>query len=93
MSSTAQPPAYGAPEPEPPRPPAYTPPTTYAVGHKTLTAPLVTPAGLITHLRLLGAFWALRQQVEAGDARFPAQAQEMEQEQRWGWFVALAVER
>ena len=67
-------------------------PQTFEVGRKT-TEPLVQPEQLLGHLRLLNAFFAMRQRVEEGDIRFPELARQMSPEKCWAWFVSLAVER
>ncbi|KAA1466623.1 hypothetical protein DENSPDRAFT_46315 [Dentipellis sp. KUC8613] len=71
-------------------------PTTFRwqIGASTLREPLVQMDHLKCHLNLLRAFHLLREQVEAGtDERLPASARAMEKDQRWAWFVGLAVER
>lgn len=74
-------------------PPTYSPPSAYHIGSHTLANPLVNVDQLKAHLGLLKALYDLRQAVEAGDDRFPELVRTMGPEQRWGWFVSLAVER
>lgn len=73
--------------------PSYSPPARYAIGKHRLAQSLVSLEDVKTHLALLAAFYGLQQKVEAGHPGFPGLANEMSAEQRWGWFVALAVER
>ncbi|TFY79965.1 hypothetical protein EWM64_g4047 [Hericium alpestre] len=69
-------------------------PATLRVGGRMVKATLVDPEDVKVHLGLLRAFWELRQTVEVRlDARFPPFARTMHPEQRWAWFVTLAVER
>ncbi|KAG1754857.1 uncharacterized protein EDB91DRAFT_256714 [Suillus paluster] len=70
----------------------YAMPHRFKVGAKK-TKPLVLPAQLMGHLKLLNAFFAMRQRVEEGDVHFPDLARQMSPEKRWAWFVTLAVER
>lgn len=92
--TTAPPPGYNANAPSN-APPSYTHdfPEEFTINSKRVPA-FVNVAQLKTHLRLLGAFHDLRSMVEAGeDVRIPAQVRDFEADQRWGWFVNLAVER
>jgi hypothetical protein len=74
-------------------PPAYTFPTTFFIGQKSVNA-LVSPEQLKGHLAILRTFNALRSIVEeAKDDRFPPWAKKLEPERRWAWFVTLAVHR
>ncbi|GJE98082.1 hypothetical protein PsYK624_143040 [Phanerochaete sordida] len=75
-------------------PPPYRPPTSYSVGEHTLPNPLVSPEELRAHLCLLRAFRDLRTVVEGGQiGEWPAMVRAWTPEQRWAWFVGLAVER
>lgn len=74
-------------------PPSYSPPSAYNIGPHALVNPLVGVEQLKAHLGLLKALYDLRQVVEAGDDQFPELVQAMGPEQKWGWFISLAVER
>lgn len=92
--TTTSPPGYSANAPND-APPSYTYnfPDEFTIGSKRIPA-VVDVAQLKTHLRLLGAFHSLRSIVEAGeDVRIPSHVRDFEPEQRWAWFVNLAVER
>ncbi|GJE98075.1 hypothetical protein PsYK624_142970 [Phanerochaete sordida] len=74
--------------------PSYRPPTSYKVGTRTLTRPLVQIPEVKAHLCLLRAFRDLRMLVEDGQiAEWPAAARMFAPSARWAWFVGLAVER
>lgn len=76
------------------QPPAYTPPSSFKVGQRTLTSPLVHADELKVHLSLLRAFKRLRTTVEAGEvAAWPELVRKLEAPQRWAWFIGLAVDR
>ncbi|TFY50729.1 hypothetical protein EVG20_g11361 [Dentipellis fragilis] len=88
------PPAYDSnPPPQvDPRPVGL--PTVFRIGSQTLEEPIVQPKHVKCHLNLLRAFHELREKVEAGtDTRIPPSVRPMEKDQRWAWFVGLAVER
>ena len=80
------PPSYTAQSAAPNDPPAYTFPTSFSIGNKTTTGPLVNPEQLKGHLSLLRAFAALRSKIEATPSP-------VEVERRWALHVGLAVER
>ncbi|KIP02258.1 hypothetical protein PHLGIDRAFT_130825, partial [Phlebiopsis gigantea 11061_1 CR5-6] len=87
-------PAYEAHDRAADPPPAYTPPTSFAVGAQTLASPLVHVQELKAHLALLGAFKQLRTAVEEAEAAdWPPATQRLGPAQRWAWFVGLAVDR
>ncbi|KAK7035892.1 hypothetical protein R3P38DRAFT_3484110 [Favolaschia claudopus] len=95
----ASPPAYTTPNPPSinalpnsrEAPPAYSIPATFTIGGRS-ARPFVTAAQIKAHLALLHAFAELKSSVEsnnfAGVPHVPT-----EKEQRWAWFVGLAVER
>lgn len=95
MDDTTAPPSYTSEVPKPENaPPAYTFPTTFSIGAKKTDGPLVTVEQLKGHLALLRLFHNLREEIAAGkDGRLPAWTMELEDDRRWGWFVALAAER
>lgn len=73
--------------------PTYAFPTSFSIGRQSVNA-VVSPEQLKGHLALLRIFYALRTTVEdAQDERFPAWARNITPEQRWSWFISLAVER
>ena len=87
------PPAYSATAPDD-GPLAYTAPTSWTVGAKTLSRPLVRVGELRAHLALLRAFRDLRTLVEDGQiAEWPDVVRLLDPSQRWIWFVGLAVDR
>lgn len=87
------PPPYATPS-DNENPPAYSPPSSYSINSRALSAPLVTIEQLKAHLSLLRAFKNLRDVFDKGeDIRLPASARTLEPIPRWGWFVGLAVER
>lgn len=87
-------PEYSAHDPGADAPPAYTPPSAFAIGAKTLTNPLVQVQELKAHLALLRAFKDLRTTVEEGKAgNWPPATHILDSAQRWAWFVGLAVDR
>ena len=71
----------------------------FPVGGKVPKDPLVTPSQLKTHLGLLRAFRELKDRVTdlevSQDARdkLPPLAQELGPQERWTWFLELALER
>lgn len=74
--------------------PAYSPPTSFTIGTKTLASPLVQVQELKTHLSLLRAFKSLRTTVEEGKvAKWPEIVHGLDPQRRWAWFVGLAVDR
>jgi hypothetical protein len=67
---------------------------TFHVGLRELQDSLVQIKHLKLHLCFLGALHDLRRRVEsAADASWSPQIRELDGEQRWSWFVNLAVER
>ena len=69
-------------------------PDTFTIGAHSTPSPLVQISQVKGHLALLRAFAELRAKVEStspeewGVSNVPP-----DQERRWNWFVALAVER
>jgi hypothetical protein len=69
-------------------------PLTFRVGLRDLHDPLVQIKHLRLHLLFLGALHDLRRRVEApNEVSWPPLVAELDGEQRWSWFVNLAVER
>lgn len=73
-------------------------PPAFLIGPHTLTAPLVNVEYAKAHLRLLGAFAALRRRVTAcTEDELPPLARHLENTpeapRRWAWFLCLAVDR
>ena len=66
---------------------------TFHVGLRDLQDSLVQIKHLKLHLCFLGALHDLRRRVEAANASWPPLIRELDGEQRWSWFVNLAVER
>lgn len=88
----SKPPAYSDTSSD--QPPAYTPPSAFVIGSRTLTHPLVQIQELKAHLSLLRAFKNLRTVVEDGKvAEWPEVVRMLDPQQRWAWFVGLAVDR
>ncbi|KAJ7598800.1 hypothetical protein C8J56DRAFT_1092684 [Mycena floridula] len=74
-------------------PPAYSFPTTFAIGTKE-TSPLVEISSVKGHLALLHAFAQLKSKVEeCNPAAWDIPNVPEDKERRWAWFVGLAVER
>jgi hypothetical protein len=75
-------------------PPAYTFPTNFRIGSKSVSA-VIDTAQLKGHLALLHAFAGLRSQVDGLDETDELKRVHMpdQKERRWSWFVGLAVER
>jgi hypothetical protein len=106
MSASPPPPPYSESESESPPPcPSYYPeqpfassshtrdtPSTFRVGLHDLRDPLVQIKHLKLHLLFLGALHDLRRRVESS-SELPPLICELDGEQRWSWFVNLAVER
>ena len=68
--------------------------STFPVGLHDLHDPLVQIKHLKLHLRFLGAMHDLRRRVESiNEASWSPLISELDGEQRWSWFVNLAVER
>ena len=71
----------------------------FPVGGKVPRDPFVTTSQLKTHLGLLKAFRRLKDRVtDLGDNqdvrdKLPSQAQELGPQERWTWFLELALER
>ncbi|KAI0791997.1 hypothetical protein C8Q75DRAFT_805043 [Abortiporus biennis] len=81
---------------ETPLPPTYIAPSSYQIGLNILPKPLVSTEELKAHLALLRAFKLLRETVKertAFELGLPPAAHALEKDQRWAWFVGLAVER
>lgn len=93
----SKPPAYSEPanaNGNTDQPPAYEAPTSFTIGAKTLTQPLVRIGELKAHLSLLGAFKNLRTLVEDGQiTEWPEVVRVLDPSQRWAWFIGLAVDR
>ncbi|KAI9513159.1 hypothetical protein F5148DRAFT_1156507 [Russula earlei] len=67
---------------------------TFRIGLHELQDPLVQTKHLRLHLLFLGALHDLRRKVESvDDGPWPPLIGELDGEQRWSWFVNLAVER
>jgi hypothetical protein len=108
MSASPPPPPYSESEFESPAPcPLYYPeqpfassshtrdtPSPFRVGLHDLRDPLVQIKHLKLHLLFLSALHDLRQRVESSnEGSLPPMICELGGEQRWSWFVNLAVER
>ena len=90
----SKPPAYAANASNGDAPPAYEAPKSFTIGSKTLTQPVVRVGELKAHLSLLRAFKNLRTLVEDGQiTQWPEVVRVLDPEQRWAWFVGLAVDR
>ena len=71
-------------------------PIKYRIGGALLESPLVSIRRVKAHLTLLRAFKSLKTNIQertSEDLRLPPIVSELSKEQRWAWFVALAVER
>lgn len=69
-------------------------PPRYQVGPKVLSEPFVNSRQLKAHLSLLHAFFNLRKTVEQGTRlQNVPWIEPLNAEQKWAWFVTLAVER
>ncbi|KAJ3513636.1 hypothetical protein NLJ89_g2838 [Agrocybe chaxingu] len=96
MAATA-PPAYNVPSASGPveeadvLPPVYTVPTQFVIGSSRTAAPLVNIQEIKGHLLLLNAFAELKKRILSADVRAPNAP--LSEDRKWGWFVALAVER
>lgn len=94
LPSYSAPRATASPYNENVDPPAYTQSKSYPVGGQNADL-FVSERQLKAHLKLLGAFWELKQQVVEG--RFGVSntklLEQKDPERRWAWFVGLAVER
>ena len=92
-SSTSAPADHSAP------PPYYLEPIRFPVGGKVPKDSFVTVPQLKTHLGLLRAFRELKDRVIDLDAnqdvrdKLPPLAQELGPQERWTWFLELALER
>ena len=106
MSASPPPPPYSESEvplptpsysPEQPSASSSRPQTdslTFPVGLHELHDPLVQVKHLKLHILFLGALHDLRRRVESiNEASWPPLISELDGEQRWSWFVNLAVER
>lgn len=73
--------------------------TTFTIGSRKVSRPLVSVEQLRSHLRLLGMFASMKQKVEDPDSdprvveRIPPLAMALPPEKRWIWFLELAVDR
>lgn len=73
--------------------------TKFKIGSRRVSSPLVSIDQLKSHLRLLGMFTLVKEKVEALhlDPQFmdtiPPLAKNLSSEERWRWFLELAVER
>ncbi|KAF9644170.1 hypothetical protein BDM02DRAFT_3175056, partial [Thelephora ganbajun] len=102
MVDTEEPPTYTVidrfPNPGHSLPPSYDD-TTFTIGSRTVSRPLVTIEQLKSHLRLLGMFARMKQKVEEPDSdpqlaeNIPSLAKAQSPQKRWVWFLELAVER
>ena len=102
MAGTEELPAYTVtvddPSPGPSLPPSYDN-TNFTIGSRTVSRPLVSTEQLKSHLRLLGVFMLMKQKVENPDSdprltdKIPLIAKALPPEERWVWFLELAVER
>ena len=102
MVDTEELPAYAvtddSPSPGTGLPPSYDN-TTFAIGGRTVSPPLVSIEQLKSHLRLLGMFMLMKQKVEDPDSdpqladMMPFLAKALSPEERWVWFLELAVDR
>ncbi|PPR01105.1 hypothetical protein CVT24_000401 [Panaeolus cyanescens] len=68
-------------------------PTQFMIGSKTTHAPLVSIPHIKGHLALLEAFHKLKSDVESQSFASLEEKVPQEKDRKWGWFVALAVER
>jgi len=83
--TTMSPPILGSGSPPQP---------TYMIGPRKPSKPLVSVEQVQDHLQLLDAFHRLRVTVEQGkDNRIPGFAVRMDKENRWRWFIHLAIDR
>jgi len=100
MAGAEELPAYitmvHGPSPTPNLPPSYNN-TSFTIGSWTVSCPLVSIGQLKSHLRLLGIFMLMKQKVENPDSNpcgtIPPLARAPPPEERWVWFLELAVER
>lgn len=103
MVRTEQLPAYAAVDSNPSLlgsrlPPSYAD-TTLTIGTRTVRRPLVSIGQLKSHLRLLGMFTLMKRKVENPDSDpqlagvIPPLAKALSPNERWVWFLELAVER
>lgn len=80
-------------------PPRYLERTRFPVGGKTPKGPFATISQLKAHLGLLRAFRELKNRVTDLEAnrdahdKLPLLARELDPQQRWVWFLELALER
>jgi len=101
MARTEDLPAYSATDGGPN--PGSSPPSyddmTFTIGSRTVTPPLVSIGQLKSHLRLLGMFALMKRKIENPDSdpqlaeAIPLPAKALPPEERWVWFLELAVER
>ncbi|PCH42480.1 hypothetical protein WOLCODRAFT_120640 [Wolfiporia cocos MD-104 SS10] len=69
-------------------------PSPYRIGSSSLQSPLVNVTYVRSHLSLLSAFKKLRITIEHNERlNLPQLAKDLNQSQRWCWFVNLAVDR
>ncbi|RDB14774.1 hypothetical protein Hypma_016304 [Hypsizygus marmoreus] len=76
-------------------PPSYAFPVTFSIGQERTNGPLINRSQIKGHLALLHAFYRLRTDIDALDARAKTRLPFMpdDKDRRWAWFVGLAVER
>ncbi|KAH9483132.1 Glycine-rich domain-containing protein 1 [Psilocybe cubensis] len=100
MSDVALPPAYKVSSPDDSTVtvgnvdkslPKYNVPSTFSIGN-AVTEPLVGLREIKGHLIILGAFAELKKKVESVDTS-NALYSPVNEDQKWAWFVGLAVER
>ena len=84
--------------------PAYTPtapiipPTRYSIGQRGgTTPPLISPSQVKGHLAILRSIGKLKDDVQLAEKEKEKEkgweGVEWDKEKKWGWFVAMAVER
>ena len=108
LTKTAAPPQHSkheagpfasTPGSQPALPPRYLERIRFPVGGKSPKGPFVTTSQLKAHFGLLRAFGELKNQVTDLEAnrdahdKLPSLARELEPQQRWVWFLELALER
>ena len=92
-------PSTSTPDGQSTLPPRYLERIRFPVGGKTPKGPFVTISQLKAHLGLLRAFRELKNRVTDLETnrdtrdKLPSLARELESQQRWVWFLELALER
>jgi len=92
-------PSTSTPDDQPAPPPYYLEEVCFPVGGKVPQNSFVTPPQLKAHLGLLRAFRELKDRVTDLEAnqdvrdKLPSLAQELGPQDRWTWFLELALER